>query len=137
MDEALTTAIDDRPSAYLAGACNIGGAEIAQRQRIGLIQLAVVVAVGAALLALDTPPWTRIVIWPLLAAAFVTLEQVRRRFCVAFGFAGLRNFGRLGQAERIEDADARATDRRAALVMVTYCALAAAAVTAVFVAIPG
>lgn len=133
----MVVALDGDQGRYRPGACNIGPEEMAARRRIGLVQLALAVALGAALLALDTPPWTRIAVWPLLAAALVTLEQVRRRFCVAFGFAGLRNFGRLGHAERIEDADARATDRRAALVMVTYCALAAAAVTALFVGIPG
>lgn len=133
----MVVALDGDQGTYRPGACNIGPEETAARRRIGLIQLVLAVTLGAVLSGLDTPPWTRIVVWPLLAAALVTLEQVRRRFCVAFGLAGLRNFGRLGQAERIDDADARATDRRAALVMVTYCALAAAAVTAVFVAIPG
>ena len=133
----MVVALDGDQERYRPGACNIGPEEMGARRRIGVVQLVLAVTLFAALLALDTPPWTRIVVWPLLAAAFVTLEQVRRRFCVAFGFAGLRNFGRLGQAERIEDAGARATDRRAAVVMVTYCALAAAAVTALFVAIPG
>ena len=133
----MAVTLDSEGPAYRPGACNIGREEIAARRRIGIVQLILAVAVGAFLVALDTPPWTRIVVWPLLAAAFVTLEQVRRGFCVAFGFAGIRNFGQLGQAERVEDASARATDRRAAVVMATYCALAAAAVTAVFVAIPG
>ena len=133
----MAVTLGSEGAAYRPGACNIGRAEIAARRRIGIVQLILAVAIGAVLVVLDRPPWTRIVVWPLLAAAFVTLEQVRRRFCVAFGFAGIRNFGQLGHAERIEDAAARAADRRAALLMVTYCALAAAAVTAVFVAIPG
>lgn len=133
----MALALDGDQGRYRPGACNIGPEEMAARRRIGLIQLLLAVAVGAALFAIDSPPWTRVAVWPVLAAAFVTLEQVRRRFCVAFGFAGLRNFGELGHAERIVDAGARTTDRRAALVMVTYCALAAAAVTALFVAIPG
>lgn len=132
---ALT--LDSDQGTYRPGACNIGQDEIAARRRIGVAQLLLAVVLGGALLVLDMPPWARLVVWPLLAAAFVTLEQVRRRYCVAFGLAGLRNFGRIGHAERIEDAEARASDRRTALVMVTYCALAAAAVTALFVAIPG
>ncbi|HSL77595.1 MAG TPA: hypothetical protein VK867_11660 [Candidatus Limnocylindrales bacterium] len=133
----MAVTLDDDQSAYRAGACNIGPEEMAARRRIGVVQLLLAVLIGAGLVALDTPAWTRLAVWPLLAAAFTTLEQVRRRFCVAFGFAGLRNFGAIGRAERIEDAAARAADRRAALVMVTYCALAAAAVTALFVASPG
>ena len=111
--------------------------EMAERRRLGLLQLAGAVVLGVALLAFDTPQWTRIAVWPLLAGAFTTLEQVRRRFCVAFGIAGLRNFGPLGGAERVQDAGMRAADRRAAIVMVSYCAVAAAAVTAAFVAVPG
>ena len=133
----MAVALDGDRGTYRPGACNIGPAEMAARRRIGVVQLVLAVAIAGALLALDTPAWTRIVVWPLLAAAFVTLEQVRRRFCVAFGLAGLRNFGQLGRVERIEDAGARAADRRTALVVVTYCALAAAAVTGLFVAIPG
>ena len=121
--------------AYRAGACNIGRDEIAARRRLGLIQLAAALIIGVVLVAIAAPAWTRIAVWPVLAGAFVTLEQVRRRFCVAFGFAGVRNFGALGRVERIEDAAARATDRRAALVLTAYCAGIAAILTAAFVAI--
>ena len=120
---------------YRAGACNIGPEEIAERRRLGAIELVVAIGLAAALVIVGTPGWTRIAVWPILAGAFVTLEQVRRRFCVAFGFAGIRNFGPLGGAQRIEDASARAVDRRAALVLTTYCSIAAAALTAVLVAV--
>jgi hypothetical protein len=136
-EAALALTLDSDRGTYRPGACNIGPEEIGARRRLGVAQLLLALVLGGGLLVLDVPPWSRLAAWPLLAAAFVTLEQVRRRFCVAFGVAGLRNFGRIGHAERIEDAEARASDRRTALVMVTYCALAAAAVTALFVAIPG
>ena len=122
---------------YRPGACNIGPEEIAQRRRLGLIELVVALGLAAALVLAGTPAWTRIAIWPILAGAFVTLEQVRRRFCVAFGFAGVRNFGPLGRAEHIEDDAARSIDRRAALVLTLYCSIAAAILTAGFVAIAG
>jgi len=123
------------PGTYRAGACNIGPEEIAQRRRLGMIELIVAFGLAAALVIAGAPAWTRIAIWPILAGAFVTLEQVRRRFCVAFGFAGVRNFGPLGRAEHIEDDASRAIDRRAALMLTLYCSIAAAALTAGFVAI--
>ena len=133
----MAMAIKDDRGEYRAGACNIGPEEIAQRRRMGLVFLVVAIGLAVLLLAIDAPAWMRIAVWPPLAAAFITLEQVRRRFCVAFGMAGLRNFGpEVGQAQRIEDGDARATDRRTALVMVAYCSVAAAIVTALFVALP-
>src|SRR5690349_14883933 len=107
----MTFTADGHEGSYRAGACNIGPDEIAARRRLGLIQLACAIGLAIVLLVVAAPAWTRIAIWPILAGAFVTLEQVRRRFCVAFGFAGLRNFGRVGGAERIEDAAARAVDR--------------------------
>ena len=131
------TDASDQHGAYRAGACNIGSEEIAQRRRLGLLQLVAALVIAAALVAIAAPAWMRIAVWPLLAGAFVTLEQVRRRFCVAFGFAGVRNFGPLGGAEPIDDAVARATDRRAALVLTTYCSVAAAILTAAFVASAG
>ena len=122
---------------YRAGACNIGPEEIAQRRRMGLVFLAIAIGLAIVLVAVDAPAWLRIAIWPPLAAAFTTLEQVRRRFCVAFGIAGVRNFGpEVGHAQRIEDGEARARDRRAALFMVIYCSLAAAVLTALFVILP-
>jgi hypothetical protein len=127
----------DERGGYRPGACNIGQEEIAQRRRMGLVFLAVAIGVGIILLVIDAPPLARIAVWPFLAAAFTTLEQVRRRFCVAFGMAGVRNFGpQVGQTQRIEDDAARATDRRTALVMASYCSLAAGVVTALFVALP-
>jgi len=133
----MAMAIKDDRGEYRAGACNIGPAEIAQRRRMGLVFLAIAIGLAALLLAVDAPSWLRIAIWPPLAAAFTTLEQVRRRFCVAFGMAGVRNFGpEVGHAQRIEDGEARASDRRTALTMALYCSLAAAVVTALFVALP-
>jgi hypothetical protein len=133
----MTLATGGGSGAYRAGACNIGPDEIAQRRRLGLVELMLAVGLAIALVLAGTPAWTRIAVWPILAGAFVTLEQVRRRFCVAFGFAGIRNFGPLGRAERIEDDAARAIDRRAALVLTLYCSVAAAVLTAAFVALPG
>ena len=133
----MAMAIQDGRGEYQPGACNIGPEEIAQRRRMGLVFLAVAVGLALVLLAIEAPAWARIAIWPPLAAAFTTLEQVRRRFCVAFGMTGVRNFGpEVGHTQRIEDDRARATDRRTAILMATYCSLAAAGVTALFVLLP-
>jgi hypothetical protein len=129
----IAPAGDDR---YRAGACNIGPEEIASRRRIGLGMLAAAVVLAVTLIIIDAPAWTRLLVFPVVAAAFITLEQARRRFCVAFGFAGVRNFGPLGRAERIDSDIDRATDRRTATVMVLYASAIAALVTLVFVFLP-
>jgi hypothetical protein len=129
----ITPVSDDR---YQAGACNIGPDEIASRRRIGVGMLAAAIALAVVLVVVDAPAWTRLLVFPLLAAALITLEQVRRRFCVAFGFAGVRNFGPLGKAEHIDSEVDRAADRRAARTMVLYASAIAALVTLVFVFLP-
>jgi hypothetical protein len=127
--------IDD-PGRYQAGACNIGPAEIARRRRAGLTGIAIAVVLGVLLVAIGAPPLGRILVFLPLAGGLVSLEQVRRRFCVGFAMAGLRNFGSLGTPDTITDGAARAADRRAALVMVGYMSAIAGVITLVFVALP-
>ena len=107
--------LDDATSGYRPGACNIGPAEIRRRRHIGYLGLAGAVALGGALLAIDAPAWARFVVALPVAAGLEGLIQARLRFCAGYGMAGLRNLGELGQQESVEDAGARAADRRTAL----------------------
>ena len=125
----------DPDARYQAGACNIGPAEIASRRRAGMIGLAIAAAIAIAILILDLPSWARLLVFLPLAGGLISLEQVRRRFCVGFAMAGLRNFGPLGTPDKVTDASDLAADRRAALIVVAYCSAVAAVVTLAFVAI--
>jgi hypothetical protein len=125
-----------RSGKYQAGACNIGPAEIAKRRQAGLLGVAIAIALGALIVAVDAPAWARLMVFLPLAGGFVSLEQARRHFCVGFALAGLRNFGALGREEHVTDRAERSADRRAALVMTAYCSLLAAVVTLLFVALP-
>jgi hypothetical protein len=121
---------------YDAGACNIGPAEIARRRRSGLVGIGIAVALAVILVVVGAPAWTRVIVFVPLAGGIISLEQARRRFCVGFAMAGLRNFGALGQESAVTDDADRSADRRAALVMVGYASGIAAAVTAAFVLLP-
>lgn len=124
------------PATYQAGACNIGPAEIARRRRAGLTGVTIAAALAIGLIVVGAPWWARVVIFAPLAGGLVSLEQARRHFCVAFGMAGIQNFGALGSPDRVaEDAD-RAADRRAALVLTGYMSAIAAIITAAFVLLP-
>ena len=125
----------DANAAYQAGACNIGPAEIARRRRSGLAALGIAAAIAVIIVAVDAPAVARLLVFPFLAGGFVTLEQARRRFCVGFAMAGLRNFGPLGAPDKVTDSADLAADRRAALIMVLYCSAIAAAATLAFVAV--
>ena len=93
-------------------------------------------AIGIGLVAIGAPAWTRVLVFPFLAGGLVSLEQARRHFCVGFAMAGLRNFGPLGEPDKVVDTAERAADRRAALVMTAYMSAIAAAITALFVVLP-
>jgi hypothetical protein len=104
-------AYDTPPAEYRPGACNIGPAEIARRRRAGMLGIGAAAALAAALLLVDAPAVARWLVALPLAAGAVGLLQARLRFCAAYGAAGVRNFGALGQAERVEDPAARRADR--------------------------
>jgi hypothetical protein len=122
--------------AYRAGACNIGPQEIARRRQSGLLAIAFTVAVAAVLILIDATPILRAAIFPSLAGGLIALEQGRRRFCVAYAAAGVRNFGPLGAPQSVADARDRTSDRRAALILVAYTSAIALAITLAFVVLP-
>lgn len=124
------------PGSYRAGACNIGPAEIARRRRGGLAGVGFALALAVVLVGIGAPWWTRLVVFAPLAGGLISLEQVRRHFCVGFAMAGIRNFGPLGDPDRVADTADRAADRRAALVMVAYMSAIAAVATVAFALLP-
>lgn len=123
-------------SPYQAGACNIGPEEIARRRRGGLTGVGLALVLGIVLVAIDAPIWLRLLVFPPLAGGLISLEQVRRHFCVGFALAGIRNFGPLGEPDRVIDTEDRRADRRAALIMVAYMTAIAAVITVAFVLLP-
>jgi hypothetical protein len=107
-----TIAYDTPPGEYRPGVCNIGPAEIARRRRAGIVALAAAVILAAGLILVQAPAVARLLVALPLAGGAVSLLQARLHFCAAYGAAGIRNFGALGEAERVEDAAARRADRR-------------------------
>lgn len=126
----------DPSDPYRPGACNIGPAEIARRRRSAVVSTAATAALAIAVLVAGLPPLARFVVLPVAAASGVNWLQVVRRFCVAFGALGIRNFGTLGRTESVDDRAARAADRRTALRMTLEGSLYGLAATALFVLLP-
>ena len=100
---------------YEPGVCNIGPAEIALRRRLGDLGLVATVVTWIGLLALDAPPIARLLVGVPAAGAASGYLQAGLRFCAAYGSRGVSNFGALGNAQRVADADARARDRARSL----------------------
>ena len=102
---------------YVPGTCNIGPAEIALRRRVGHTGLIATVVLAAVLLALDAAPaWRLLLALPagLAAAGYL---QAWLRFCANFGFRGVYNFDALGHEQRVAAEQARAQDRRRAILV--------------------
>ena len=99
-------------AAYQPGVCNIGPEEIARRRRAGHIGLLVTLGVLAVLVAVHASALARLIsILPAAGSASGYL-QAWLKFCAGFGSRGIFNFGQLGETTAVDDADARARDRR-------------------------
>lgn len=113
---SVPTASDEGlPDEYRPGACNIGPAEIARRRRAGWVGLGAATALAAGLLMVDAPIASRWLVALPLAVGAVGFLQAHFRFCAAYGFAGVANFGPLGSTERVDDPAARRADRAKAI----------------------
>jgi hypothetical protein len=123
-------------TAYRAGACNIGPAEIRRRRDFGIAAAVVTVVLGIVLIAVGAPPWARLLLFFPAMGAAVGILQARFRFCVAFALAGVRNFGPLGGEEKVADSADHRADLRAAARLLGLSALAGAVVAVVFALIP-
>lgn len=121
---------------YVAGSCNIGKAEIRQRQIVGLLGLIIAVVGFIALKVMEAPQSARLIlIAPWMIFAIGTI-QARRRFCLAYGWAGTFNFGRIGRVQKVDDAAFRAADRRTALSILGQSSLLGLALSAITYLLP-
>ena len=75
------------------------------------------------------------IFFPLFVTS-IGFVQSRSKFCLAYGFAGTFNFGKLGQLSRVATAAERKADRITALKILAQSALLALAITILFVIAP-
>jgi hypothetical protein len=99
-------------AAYQPGVCNIGPAEIAARRRSGHVGVIATIVLFVLLVAIGAPPIARLLLAIPAAVGASGYLQARARFCAGFGSRGVFNFGDLGSTQRVNDAEARALDRR-------------------------
>ena len=136
MHGLMKTSLKMPETDYLPGVCTIGGGEVRRRQFVALVGLFFSITSLIALIVMNAPREARIgIFFPLLVAS-VGYVQSRSKFCLAFGFAGTFNFGKLGDISRVSDADNRATDRKTALTILLKSFLLAAIATLVVLAVP-
>jgi len=121
---------------YIPGACNIGKGEIRRRQIVALIGLALSISSLITLISTNAPRGARLGIFVPLAVASIGWVQSRKKFCLAYGFIGTFNFGKLGQLSKVADSASRAADRKTALSILFQAGAYAVIATAIIYALP-
>lgn len=121
---------------YIPGTCNIGKGEIRKRQLVAVIGLLFSVSTLLTFNTVDAPAVIRLgIFFPLFVAA-IGFVQSRSKFCLAYGFAGTFNMGKMGDIKRVASKEDRAADRKTALVILGKSFLLAALATAVVLVLP-
>jgi hypothetical protein len=123
-------------SEYIPGTCNIGGGEVTRRRMVAFLGLILTLSSTATLISNEASRESRLAIFLPALVMSIGWVQSRKRFCLAYGFAGTFNFGSLGRISKVSDQAARAADRRTALKILAQSALYALLVTAVLVSLP-
>jgi len=121
---------------YIPGSCNIGKGEIKRRQFVALLGLFLSIFALLTLISLDAPSSSRIGIFFPLMMASVGYIQSRSKFCLAYGFAGTFNVGKMGDLSRVASPEDRAADRKTALTILGKSLLLAVIATGVVVVLP-
>ncbi len=121
---------------YIPGSCNIGEGEINRRRIVAAIGFVLSLSALTTFITTDVSQSVRLGIFIPLLVMSIGWVQSRKKFCLAYGFTGTFNFGKLGQISRVADPIARAADRRTALMIFAQSTLYAAVLTALVVALP-
>lgn len=121
---------------YIPGSCNIGTGEVRRRQVVAIIGSIISISSFVTLLMADAPRNARFGIFIPLMIASVGWIQSRSKFCLAYGFAGTFNMGKLGDISRVADAANKAADRKTAISILLKSTALAAALTLLVALLP-
>jgi hypothetical protein len=121
---------------YIPGSCNIGKGEIRRRQFVALVGAVISLLTLFGLISTSASPGSRIGIFIPLTVASIGWIQSRKKFCLAYGFMGTFNFGKLGELSKVSDKSALAADRRTALSILGQSLTLAAILTLVVYLLP-
>ena len=121
---------------YIVGTCNIGKNEIRQRQVVALIGLFLSVSSLIGFISTNASQSVRLGIFLPLAVFSIGWVQSRKKFCLAYGFMGTFNFGKLGKVSRVSDKASLAADRKTALSILLQSLGLAAILTLIIYLLP-
>jgi len=114
---------------YIPGSCNIGQREIRRRQLIAFIG-----ALATVLGAIETfnkysSRTPRLSLFIPAAIFAIGWVQSRRKFCLAYGFMGVFNFGKAGEMQKVRSKEEKTADRATAFSLLSHALVIALAIT--------
>lgn len=121
---------------YIAGSCNIGRGEVRRRQLVALVGATISAITLIGFVTAQTPANLRLGIFLPFAVTAIGYVQSRRKFCLAYGFMGTFNFGKLGDISRVSEKASLAADRKTALAILGQSLLLAAIATLIVYLLP-
>ena len=121
---------------YVAGSCNIGTGEIRRRQVVALAGAVISTTTLVGLLNTDAARSARFSLFIPLMVFAIGFVQSRKKFCLAYGFMGTFNFGKLGQISRVSDPISKKADRKTALTILAQSTALALGLTLATLALP-
>ena len=121
---------------YVAGSCNIGKGEVRRRQVVALAGAVISTTSLVGLLNTDAARSARFSLFIPLMVFAIGFIQSRKKFCLAYGFMGTFNFGKLGQISRVSDPISKKADRKTAITILAQSTALALGLTLATFALP-
>ena len=121
---------------YVAGSCNIGKGEVRRRQVVALAGAVISITSLVGLISTDASGSARLSLFFPLMIFSIGFIQSRKKFCLAYGFMGTFNFGKLGQISRVSDPISKKADRKTALIILAQSTALALGSTLATLALP-
>jgi hypothetical protein len=120
-------------SEYVPGTCNIGPAEIRRRQIVMWLGCVLSIVTIASFAQNSSSRLDRLAVFLPAFVFSIGFVQSRKKFCLAFGFMGAFNFGKVGAITKVLTPEQRSADRKTALVLLGQALALTAIITAVTV----
>ncbi len=128
--------IENQDFQYAAGSCNIGPKEVRRRRFVGIVGLVLVFITVVSFHSQHVKGLSRLSLFLPAILFSIGYLQSRKKFCLAFGLAGIFNFGSLGQVSKVISPADKALDRKTALNLIIQAFGLAALITIIVLVLP-
>ncbi|CAB4529432.1 MAG: hypothetical protein F2519_00135 [Actinobacteria bacterium] len=116
---------------YIPGSCNIGAGEIRRRKAVAVIGGILTLITFYLLLASNASSALRLTLFLPAMIFAIGWVQTRKKFCLAYGFMGTFNFGKLGELSKVATKEEKELDRNTAINILVQAIILALAITGI------